>query len=257
MKVVLLAGGLGTRLREETETKPKPMVEVGGYPILWHIMKHYSHYGYNEFVISVGYKGNMIKKYFRDYAFLESDLTVDLGTKDIKIHDHENKEKWKVTVVDTGLHTQTGGRIKGIQKYIDGPFLATYGDGVSDVPIDKLVEFHKKNQKTATITAVHPPSRFGEVVINDDNATIHTFAEKPQTSTGWISAGFFVFEPEVFKHIEGPESQLERDMLEPLAKNNQLCAYQHEGCWRCMDTYREFTLLNKEWSSGKAKWKVW
>lgn len=257
MKVVLLAGGLGTRLREETETKPKPMVEVGGYPILWHIMKIYSHYGFNDFVVSVGYKGSMIKKYFLDYATLENDVTVDMATREVRVHDRAEKERWKVTVVDTGPNTQTGGRIKGVERFVKGPFMATYGDGLSDVNLGKLIEFHRKAGKAATLTAVHPPSRFGEVVMEDGGARITSFAEKPQTSAGWISGGFFVFEPAVFRQIAGPESVLEKDVLEPLAKKGQLAAYRHEGCWRCMDTYREVQLLNREWESGKAGWKVW
>jgi glucose-1-phosphate cytidylyltransferase len=258
MKVVILAGGLGTRLREETETKPKPMVPIGGKPILWHILKIYRHYGFSDFIISVGYKGEIIKKYFMDYPYLDNDISINMEDRKITVHDHQEKEKWKVTIVDTGLETQTGGRIKGVEHYVkNSPFMATYGDGLSSVNMDKLLELHQSHEKIATITAVRPSSRFGEVQISEDGVQVHSFDEKPQVAKGWVSGGFFVFNKEIFQHIPNALSSLEKDVLEPLARKNQLAAYKHEGTWCCMDTHREFTLLNQKWKNGEAGWKVW
>ena len=258
IKVVVLAGGWGTRLREETETKPKPMVTIGGKPILWHILHIYRHYGFSDFIISVGYKGDMIKKYFLEYPYLNNDFTIEMGDRKITVHDHQEKERWMVTVVDTGLETQTGGRIKGIQPYIkNSPFMATYGDGLANINLDKLLEFHQSQGKMATLTAVRPSSRFGEVQMDEDGAHVYSFYEKPQTGAGWINGGFFVFNSEIFKHISDRRTNLEWDVLEPLAKKGQLAAYKHTGTWRCMDTYREYELLNREWNEGKAGWKIW
>jgi glucose-1-phosphate cytidylyltransferase len=258
MKVVILAGGLGTRLREETETKPKPMVPIGGKPVLWHIMKIYSHYGFSDFIISAGYKGEVIKKYFLDYPYLNNDFTIEMGERRITVHDKGEKERWNVTVVDTGMDTMTGGRIKGIERYVkEGPFMATYGDGLSNVNLDNLLEFHRSHGKMATLTAVRPSSRFGEVRMGEDGVHVYSFDEKPQIEEGWVSGGFFVFEKGIFGRIPNALSNLEKDVLEPIAKEGQLAAYKHDGNWRCMDTYREFKLLNGEWDGGKAGWKVW
>lgn len=255
MKVVLLAGGLGTRLSEETDLKPKPMVEIGGRPILWHIMQHYSHYGFNEFVICLGYKGEVIKRYMMDYAKLTSDLTVKLRSGDIMRHDNGIRSDWTVQLVDTGPNTATGGRLKRVQEYVgNSPFMLTYGDGVSDVNIKDLLAFHKKHGKTGTLTAVRPPARFGAMHFEGDLIT--KFTEKPQTEGGWINGGFFVFEPEVFDTIEGDDTWLERTPLETLANQKNLCAYKHENFWQCMDTLRDKRLLEELWNSGKAPWKT-
>lgn len=256
MKVVILAGGLGTRLSEETDIKPKPMVEIGGKPILWHIMKIYSHYGYNEFVVCCGYKGHVIKEYFADFFLHHSDVTFDLKTNQMKVHNTE-AENWKITLVDTGKDTMTGGRIKRIEKYVkNSPFMLTYGDGVSNINIKKLVEFHKKNKKAVTVTAVQPESRFGVLDINDKNE-VKSFMEKPKGESGWINGGFFVCEPEIFKYISGDDTFWEREPLEMIAKNKQLCAYKHEGFWKPMDSLKDKQDLNKYWDSGKAEWKIW
>ena len=256
MKVVILAGGFGTRLSEETHLKPKPMVEIGGKPILWHIMKIYSAYGFNEFIICLGYKGYIIKEFFANYFLYMADVTIDLGTNSIEVH-NAKAEPWKVTLVDTGLCTQTGGRIKRIQPYIGNEtFMLTYGDGVADVDIKKLLEFHKSHGKYATVTAVQPPGRFGGLILNSGNQVL-AFKEKPKGDGAWINGGFFVLEPQVFDYIEGDDTPWEAEPLMRLAEEGQLMAYKHTGFWQCMDTLRDKKYLEKLWDSGKAPWKVW
>jgi glucose-1-phosphate cytidylyltransferase len=255
MKVGILAGGLGTRLAEETEVKPKPMVEIGGRPILWHIMKHYLHYGHDEFAIALGYKGEVIKKYMVDYCSLSSNITVDFKTRDIKTHEGELPH-WKVELIDTGFMTATGGRIKRLQPYLgDDTFMLTWGDGVADVDLNKLLEFHRAHGKLATMTAVRPPARFGHLEINGKQIT--EFSEKPQTAEGWINGAFFVLEPAIFDYIEGDETQWEKEPLEGLAKDGQLFAYVHDSFWQCMDTIRDKKLLESLWEGGSAPWKTW
>ena len=258
MKVVILAGGLGTRISEESQWKPKPMIEIGGKPILWHIMKEYSYYGFNEFIICAGYKQHVIKEWFADYFLHNSDITFDFtkGKNDMIIHD-QHCEPWKVTVVDTGLNTMTGGRIKRIQSYIGGkPFLMTYGDGVCDVNIKELVEFHKSHGKIATLTAVMLEQQKGVLDIGGDNA-VHSFREKSANDSAPINAGYMVLNPDIFNYIKGDETVFERESLVKLANNGQLMSYKHKGFWQCMDTKRELNLLNKMWESDKAPWKVW
>lgn len=258
MKVVLLAGGYGTRISEESQFKPKPMIEIGGEPILWHIMKEYSYYGFNEFIICAGYKQHVIKEWFADYFLHNSDITFDFtkGKNDMIIHD-QHCEPWKVTVVDTGLNTMTGGRIKRIQSYIGGkPFLMTYGDGVCDVNIKELVEFHKSHGKIATLTAVMLEQQKGVLDIGGDNA-VHSFREKSANDSAPINAGYMVLNPDIFNYIKGDETVFERESLVKLANNGQLMSYKHKGFWQCMDTKRELNLLNKMWESDKAPWKVW
>jgi len=256
MKVVILAGGLGTRLSEETELKPKPLLEIGGKPILWHIMKIYSHYGFNDFVICCGYKGYLIKEYFANYYLHQADITVDLAENNLEIHS-AHAEPWRVTLVDTGVNTMTGGRIKRIQKYIgDEPFMLTYGDGVGNVNIKELVEFHKKNNKKATITAVQPIGRFGSINF-DETGNISTFKEKPKDAD-WVNGGYFVLEPEVFNFIEDYDQSIwERMPLEQLVKQNELMAYKHNGFWHPMDTLRDKKELEHMWKSENCKWKLW
>jgi glucose-1-phosphate cytidylyltransferase len=256
MKVAILAGGYGTRLSEETDVRPKPMVEIGGKPILWHIMKQYSHYGHNDFVILLGYKGYYIKEYFANYFLHQSDVTIDLQNNKMEIHTNSS-EPWKVTLVDTGLETMTGGRIKRAQRFLDKEtFLLTYGDGVSDVDLDKLIEFHKKNQKIMTLTSVQPEGRFGALELDGD--LIKRFAEKPKGDGAWINGGFFVCEPKIFEFItEGDATILERSPLEKLSKESQLVAFKHGKFWQPMDTLRDKIHLENLWSSGKAPWKVW
>jgi glucose-1-phosphate cytidylyltransferase len=255
MKVVILAGGLGTRLAEETEVKPKPMVEVGDHPILWHIMKHYGYYDYNEFYVALGYRGDVIKRFFLDYYTLKGSITVDIPTGTVRRHDREC-EDWKVHLIDTGLHTQTGGRIKHLEPFLkDGPFMVTYGDGVCDVDLHALLRFHRAQGKIATVTAVRPPARFGGLVFEGDLVT--QFFEKPQIGEGWINGGFMVLEPEIFRYLGDDDVALERDALEQLARERQLAAFRHEGFWQCMDTLRDKRLLESLWQSGKASWKIW
>lgn len=255
MKVVILAGGFGTRISEESHLKPKPMIEIGEQPILWHIMKHYSAYGYNEFIICGGYKQHIIKQYFADYYLYKSDVTFDFANgNSMQIHDND-AEPWKVTIVDTGYATMTGGRIKRIQKYVGNePFMMTYGDGLSDVPVNKLVDFHKKSGKTATITAVQPGGRFGALDI-DGADEIHGFAEKKKEDGGWINAGFMVLNPEIFDYIKDDTTVFEKEPLERCAAEGQLMAYRHEGFWQCMDSMRDKKLLEDLWNSGQAPWK--
>ena len=256
MKVVILAGGFGTRLQEETYRIPKPMVEIGGKPILWHIMKIYSAYGFNDFIICLGYKGHIIKEYFANYFLYNSDVTIDLQNNKLIVHNNRT-EPWKVTLVDTGLHTQTGGRIKRIQKYVENEtFMLTYGDGVGNINIKELVEFHKKHGKIATVTAVQPSGRFGVLDI-DSSGNVKSFIEKPKGDGAWINGGFFVLEPRVFDYIKGDETIWERKPLENLAKDGELVAYKHKGFWKCMDTLRDKQELEKLWESGNPPWKVW
>jgi glucose-1-phosphate cytidylyltransferase len=256
MKVVILCGGQGTRLREETEYRPKPMVEIGGRPIVWHIMKTYAHYGFNEFILCLGYKGDFIRQYFINYEFLNNDFTVNLGDKsDFEIHSKKDREDWRVTLVDTGEHTLTGGRIKRIQSYIDDEqFMVTYGDGVANIDVEKLVDFHKSKGKIATLTGVHPPSRYG-LVETDDNGEVIQFKEKPRMDE-MVSAGFFVFQRAIFDYIPEDDCMLEHEPFESLAAERQMTLYHHEGYWQCMDTYRDFIELNEVWSRD-APWKVW
>lgn len=258
MKVVILAGGFGTRISEESHLRPKPMIEIGGKPILWHIMKGFSHYGYNEFIICCGYKQQMIKEYFADYYLYNSDVTFDFGAENNMIIHSNVAEPWRVTLVDTGLNTMTGGRIKRIQKYVgDEPFMMTYGDGVSDININKLVEFHKEKGQLATLTAVHVGQRFGVLDIDKDTRNIRAFREKSQADGSRISAGYMVLEPEVFDYIDGDETVFEKEPLERLVADGQLNAYKHNGYWQCMDTQREKEQLERLWNSGEAPWKVW
>ncbi len=254
MKVAILAGGVGSRLSEETVVKPKPMVEIGGKPILWHIMKHYSTFGFNEFVIALGYKGDYIKRWFVDYASLTSDLTVSLKDGAIRQHDAE-RDDWTVSLIDTGQPTATGGRIKRLAPHLaGGTFMLTWGDGVSTVDLHKLLAFHRSHGKLATLTAVRPPARFGHLDL--DGGRVVEFSEKPQLGEGWINGAFFVLEPGVFDYIEGDDTQWEREPLERLAKDGELMAYRHHGFWQCMDTIRDRKLLESLWEQG-APWKVW
>lgn len=256
MKVVILAGGLGTRLSEETDIKPKPMVEIGGKPILWHIMKIYSHYGYNEFIVCLGYKGHVIKEYFSNFFLHHSDVTIDLANNKMEVHNSE-AENWKITLVDTGKDSMTGGRIKRIEKYVNNStFMLTYGDGVSNINIAELVKFHKSHKKAVTVTAVQPDSRFGVLDINPENE-VRSFLEKPKGDIGWINGGFFVCEPSVFKYIKGDDTIWEREPLENISKDNNLCAFKHEGFWKPMDSLKDKQDLNKFWDNNKAEWKLW
>lgn len=256
MKVAILAGGVGTRLGEETAVRPKPMVEIGGTPILWHIMRHYSHYGYQEFVIALGYRGEYIKKYFADYCTLQDNLTINIKSGDVRRHGNHDSPGWTVDLIDTGSATLTGGRIKRLAPYMgDQTFMMTWGDGVSNVNIDELLEFHRSHGKLATLTAVRPTARFGHLDL--DGNMITEFSEKPQTMEGWINGGFFVLEPGIFDYIEGDQASWEREPMEQLAKDGQLMAYKHVGFWQCMDTLRDKHLLNELWDSGEAPWKIW
>jgi|SRR3989339_531539 len=254
MKTVILAGGLGTRLSEETGIRPKPMVEIGGKPVLWHIMKLYSHFGHNEFMIPVGYKGEIIKEYFINYYHHMSDLTIQLKNGAITTSNN-HFEDWIVHLVDTGISTMTGGRLHRLRNKLSGEtFMLTYGDGVADIDINKLLEFHKSHGKTATVTAVRPVARFGGMTLSDSRVT--EFKEKPQTGEGWINGGFFVFEPKIFDYLHGDETVLEGSPMENLVKDNQLVAYKHGGFWQCMDTMRDKQLLEKLWENNTAPWKV-
>jgi len=257
MKVLLLAGGFGTRLSEETDIRPKPMVEIGGKPILWHIMKIYSHYGFNEFVVLLGYKGYYIKEYFVNYFLHQSDVTVDISTGKIEVLDNHS-ESWKITLLDTGLDTMTGGRIKRAQNFVGNePFMLTYGDGVADIDIEKLVEFHKSHGKLMTMTSAQPEGRFGALNIDKENR-VTSFLEKPKGDGGWINAGFFVCEPKVFDYItDGDSTVFEQSPLQNLAKDGEIFTYKHEGFWKPMDTLRDKMQLQKLWESKQAPWKVW
>jgi len=255
MKVAILAGGLGTRLSEETRIIPKPMIEIGGKPILWHILNIYSAHGFNDFALALGYKAELIKEYFLNFFALNNDLSIDLTRGETRVHDGK-QPNWKIDLVDTGLHTQTGGRVKRLKPWVNNEtFMLTYGDGVSNVNIKELLSFHKAQGKLATITAVRPPARFGGLQFEGDKVV--EFTEKPQTGEGWINGGFFVLEPGVFNYIENDDSFWERSPLEKLAQDGELVAYRHEGFWQPMDTLREKHLLESLWESGKAPWKVW
>ena len=257
-KVVILCGGLGTRLKEETEFKPKPMVMIGNKPILWHIMKIYAHYDFNDFILCLGYKGEVIKEYFLNYDILNSDFTVKLGSqKKIAVHNTSEESDWSITLADTGIDALKGARLKKIEKYIkEDIFMVTYGDGVGNIDIKKLLDFHKNHGKIATVTGVRPPSLFGELKVKDNKAVI--FSEKPQTSTGLISGGFFVFNYKLFEYLtEDDNCDFEKGPLEKIASNGELMVYTHNGDWACMDTYRDVEYLNKLWKNNKAFWKVW
>lgn len=257
MKVVILAGGRGSRLSEETYLKPKPMVEIGNYPILWHIMKIYSSFGFHDFVICCGYKGEMIKDYFTNYYMRTSDLTIDMSNNSIEIHKKEN-EPWKVTLVDTGLETNTAGRIMKIKEYLDGEsFMLTYGDGVSNVNIKEVLNFHKKNGKIATITAAKPAGRWGTIQISEQYGIVDTFQEKNKTEEAWVNSGFAVFEQGIFDYLGNEMEQLEREPYERLVAAKQIDAYKHFGFWHAMDTVNDKAVLEEYWESGKAPWKLW
>ncbi len=257
MKTVILAGGFGTRISEESHLKPKPMIEIGDRPILWHVMKLYSYYGFNDFIICLGYKGYMIKEFFADYYLHMSDVTFDFSkANSVTVHSNV-AEPWRVTLVDTGLHTQTGGRIKAVQRYVGNePFFMTYGDGVSDINIAHLLKYHKQQKKLATMTAIQPGGRFGVLDINEDNS-ITSFREKSVEDGGWINGGFMVLEPKVFDYIGGAETVFEREPLEHLAQDGMLAAYKHSGFWKCMDTQRDKGALEGMFNSGEAPWMVW
>jgi glucose-1-phosphate cytidylyltransferase len=255
MKTVILAGGVGSRLAEETDATPKPMVEIGGPPILWHIMKIYAASGFREFFIALGYKPEVIKSYFLNYNHLRSDLSIDFGSGSIQMHDGE-RDDWKVHLIDTGVETQTGGRLKRLTEWLnDGTFLMTYGDGVANIDIRRLVEFHRSHGRLATVTAVRPPARFGGMDFDGD--LVAEFTEKPQIGEGWINGGFFVLEPAVLDYLEGDDTIWERDPLERLAEQGELMAYRHEGFWQPMDTLRDVRLLESLWQSGDVPWKAW
>ena len=255
MKVVLLAGGLGTRLSEETTIRPKPMVELGGMPILWHIMKMYGYYGFNEFVVCLGYKGYMIKEFFTNYFIHQSDVTVDLCKNSVEIHKNAS-EPWKVTLVDTGVDSMTGGRIKRIEEYIDGTFMLTYGDGVSDIDLKELLRYHRSNKVAATLTGVKPAGKWGQLEIDDRNH-INKFMEKPVGDGGYVNGGFFVLEPKIFDYIQGDSTIWERDPLEGLARDGELCAYKFDGFWHAMDTLRDRSYLEELVEKKKAPWMKW
>lgn len=255
MKVLLLAGGYGTRLAEETDIRPKPMVEIGGKPILWHIMKVYSHYGFNDFVILLGYKGYYIKEYFANYYLHQSDVTFDMTTGKMCVHNNAS-EPWKVTLLDTGLESMTGGRIKRAKEFIENKtFMLTYGDGVSDVNIQELLEFHQRNKTKVTMTAIQPAGRFGALDIN--SSLVHEFVEKPAGDGNWINGGFIVCEPEVLDLIESDATTFEKEPLQTLARSGELAAFKHDGFWQCMDTLRDKMHLNELWEKGEAPWKIW
>ena len=253
MKVIILAGGFGTRLSEYTETIPKPMVTVGGRPILWHIMRTYARFGHKDFYVALGYRAEVIKEYFLHYRSLNADFTVDLASGSVTPHQTDGAD-WRVTMVHTGLESMTGGRVKRLQRFISNePFLLTYGDGVANIDLDRLLEFHKSHGKMVTVTAVHPRARFGELQLKGES--VGAFLEKPQSSQGWINGGFFVIEPGFFDLIPGDESILEQEPLETVAKMGELMAFRHDGFWQCMDTKRDRDLLEKLWQSGEAPWR--
>jgi glucose-1-phosphate cytidylyltransferase len=255
MKVAILAGGAGTRLAEETDIKPKPMVEIGGRPIMWHIFRHYAYYGFNEFVVALGYKGEYIKKYMSDYIALEHNMTVDFSSSTISRHKNYQLD-WKVDLIDTGHGTLTGGRILRLKPYVgSGTFMLTWGDGVSDVNLTELLAFHRRHGKLATMTAVRPPARFGHLEFDGDQ--VIKFSEKPQTAEGWINGAYFVLEPGIFDYIDGDQTQWELEPLQRLSAEGQLMAYRHNSFWQCMDTLRDKLLLQGLWDSGKPPWRIW
>lgn len=255
MRTVILAGGLGTRLAEETDIKPKPMVEIGGRPMLWHIMKIYGSQGFNEFFVALGYKSEVIKRFFLDYYNLSGNMTINLATGEVETHQREN-EDWKVHLMETGLDSMTGGRIKRLEPYLkDATFMVTYGDGLGNVNLKELLEFHRKHGKIATITSVHPPARYGELHFNEDSTI--SFKEKPKEGESWINGGFMVFEPEIFNYLKDDSSILERGALESLAQDGQLVAYKHYGFWQCADTLNDKKQLEKLWQTGNPPWKIW
>lgn len=255
MKVGILAGGAGTRLAEETEIRPKPMVEIGGRPILWHIMKHYAHYGFEDFVVALGYRGEYIKKYFADYCALNGNVEVDFRTGKIQSQS-DNILAWKIQLIETGAQSQTGGRIKRLAPYLgDGTFMLTWGDGIADVSLNDLLAFHRSHGKLATLTAVRPSARYGHLEFDGDH--VCEFTEKPQTKEGWINGAFFVLEPGIFDYIEGDATQWEREPMQRLAADGQLMAYKHSSFWQCMDTLRDKYVLESLWNSGSAPWKIW
>ena len=256
MKTVILAGGLGTRLAEETDVRPKPMVEIGGRPILWHIMKHYAQYGVDEFVVPLGYLGDVVRRYFLDFATMRRTISIDLGTGGVDLDAREPLETWQVHLVETGEQTNTGGRLWMLKRWLeDETFFLTYGDGVSNVDLDALRAFHRSHGRLATVTAVRPPARFGGLELDEDRVT--TFTEKPELGEGWINGGFFMFEPGIFRYLAGPDESLEVDVLRRLAQEGQLQAYRHHGFWQCMDTLRDVRLLQTLWQSEAPPWKVW
>ncbi len=258
MKVVILAGGFGTRISEESHLKPKPMVEIGDKPILWHIMKIYSHYGFNDFIVCLGYKGHMIKQFFADYYLHMSDVTFDFRDNN-KMEIHQNvAEPWRVTLVDTGMNTQTGGRLAKVKKYIgDERFMLTYGDGVCDIDLNKLLEFHKLHAKALTITAIQPGGRFGVLDFEEGSDELRGFTEKAKEDGGWVNGGFMIMEPEVFDYLGDDSCILEQEPIKNLTKDGKTCAYKHEGFWQCMDTQRDKNLLTALWEKGAAPWKLW
>jgi len=254
MKIVILAGGLGTRLSEETEIRPKPMVEIGGRPILWHIMKHYAHHGLKEFFIALGYRGEVIKRFFMDFPLLDGSMSIDFASGHIDRQDES--EDWVVHLKDTGQETNTGGRLKRLEPFLrEGTFMLTYGDGVCDIDFDELLKFHRSHGHIATVSAVRPPARFGGLIFDGD--MVSDFTEKAQIGEGWINGGFLVCEPEIFRYLDGDDSSLEVDALERLAADRHLAAFRHEGFWQCMDTLRDKRLLESLWSGNRAPWKVW
>jgi glucose-1-phosphate cytidylyltransferase len=256
LKVVILAGGLGTRLQEETVVKPKPMVDIGGRPILWHIMKIYASYGFKEFVIALGYKGEIIKDYFLNYHYQSSNLTIELESGNVTVHNDKDREDWIIHLLDTGLHTQIGGRVRQAAGFIGREtFMMTYGDGVANINIQELLAFHRRQGKLATVTTVRPPARFGTITLGGD--LVECFEEKPQSGEGWVNGGFFVLEPGVVDYIENDDTVFEREPLEGLARDGQLAAYRHADFWQCMDTLRDVRLLEGLWQSAKAPWKMW
>ena len=257
MKVVILCGGFGTRLREETETRPKPMVEIGGKPILWHIMKTFAYHGYRDFVLCLGYKSEVIKNYFLNYEQLNNDFTVELGTGKVEVHNQHDEHGWRITMVETGFNTMTGSRLKQVEKYIDGDrFMLTYGDGVTDLNITELVKFHESRGKIGTVTGVSPPSHYGELGISGDRVV--SFREKPDARDSFISGGYFVFNREFLDYLSPDEScVLEREPMERLAEDGQLSVYSYNGFWQCMDTHRDYLFLNELWDQGRAQWNVW
>jgi glucose-1-phosphate cytidylyltransferase len=255
MRTVILAGGLGTRLAEQTDVVPKPMVRIGGQPILWHIMQIYAASGFNEFVLALGYKADVVKNYFLNYYYLQNDFSLSVRDGKLDAHDGKQDDDWLVHLLDTGIETQTGGRLKRLGPWLDETFMMTYGDGVADIDLRRLVEFHRAHGKLATVTAVRPPSRFGGLVFDGDH--VAEFVEKPQIGEGWINGGFFVLEPGVLEYIDAYETIFEREPLERLAAERELVAYRHEGFWQPMDTLRDVRLLESLWESGQVPWKVW